>query len=201
MTTTTAFPLCWPAEWPRTDGYNRRAGTFKNCTMARSRDRLFTELTRIRATDVILSTNVPLKLDGEPRGDWRQPGDPGVAVYFHLRKKPLAMARDAYIRVEHNLNSLAMAIEFLRGLERHGGSTMMERAFTGFAALPDPNRAVHWRDVLMLPADGPVFAAHIELAFKALARERHPDVGGSDVMMAELNRAREEGLKEIADRI
>jgi len=198
--TTTAFPLCWPAEWPRTDGYTRRAGTFKNCTLARARDRLFTELTRIRASDVILSTNIPLKLDGEPRGDWRQPGDSGVAVYFTYRKRSLAMARDAYLRVEHNLNSLAMAIEFLRGLERHGGATMMDRAFTGFAALPDPaNRT--WRSILGWVEGTQATAQMIKERYGALAFERHPDHGGSNELMAELNRARDEGLKEIADRI
>jgi hypothetical protein len=195
--TITAYPLCWPTDWPRTDGYNRRAGAFKNCTLARARNRLFDELTRIRAADVILSTNIPLKLDGEPRGDWRQPADPGVAVYFTLRGKSLSMARDAYMRAEHNLNSLAMAVEFLRGLERHGGATMMERAFTGFAALNPPGHQHPWRTVMSWRPEWEVTVEHIETTFKNLAMERHPDRGGSDEKMAELNQARDEALKEL----
>lgn len=37
----------------------------------------------------------------------------------------------------------------------------------------------------------------IEAAYRRLARERHPDrPGGSHDLMADLNRAREQGLKE-----
>ena len=40
--------------------------------------------------------------------------------------------------------------------------------------------------------------ASIEANFKRLARDRHPDRGGSDAAMAELNAARERALKERA---
>lgn len=39
-------------------------------------------------------------------------------------------------------------------------------------------------------------AEEIEAAFRRLARERHPDAGGSHDLMVDLNRGRAEGLKE-----
>lgn len=35
--------------------------------------------------------------------------------------------------------------------------------------------------------------------YRALARERHPDQGGSDAMMAELNAARAAARRELTD--
>ncbi len=51
---------------------------------ARARDDLVAELRRFGAKDVVLSTSVPLRLDGLPLAAARQPDDPGVAVYFSL---------------------------------------------------------------------------------------------------------------------
>jgi curved DNA-binding protein CbpA len=39
----------------------------------------------------------------------------------------------------------------------------------------------------------------IERAYRRLAMERHPDKGGSDAAMAELNAARDEALQELGD--
>jgi hypothetical protein len=124
-------------------------------------------------------------------------------VYFTLRGKPMVMARDAYNTVGQNIRSLALAIGHLRGLERHGGATMLERAFTGFTALPEPGRKAGWREVFGFEP-GVIEALHptvrsdfVESAFRIKAMERHPDKGGSDTAMAELNQAREDALAEI----
>ncbi len=64
----------------------------------------------------------------------------------------------------------------------------------GFQALPAPGSASWWS---VLQVDANATADQIEAAFKRLARERHPDrPGGSHDMMADLNRAREQGMKE-----
>lgn len=204
----TAYPLSWPAGWPRTTNRWPPRYGFKNNTFVRARDSLGLELERLGAHEVVLSTNVPLNISGQPRGDYRDLlGDPGVAVYFELRKRPMAMARDAYPAVSDNLRSLALAIEYLRGLERHGGANMVERAFTGFAALPAPMEMGgprHWSEVL---ADEEVFnrqpsnEAEVEAIFKRLALKRHPDHGGSDEAMAELLRARDEALRDLTTEV
>ena len=48
------------------------------------------------------------------------------------------MACDRFDNAAANMRSLGLAIEAMRQLERHGVGTMMERAFTGFVALPAP---------------------------------------------------------------
>jgi hypothetical protein len=88
---------------------------------------------------------------------------------------------------------------------------MRDRAFRGFAALPANAGPIalgsgakrnNWWDVLGLnlhrfrPPNG-IVRADIETAYRALTRKRHPDAGGSQEAMAELNAAREAALKEI----
>jgi len=104
--------------------------------------------------------------------------------------------------VHDNLRSIGLAVNHLRGLERHGGATMMERAFSGFAALPPPNagqRERSWREVFgyqegMTPSRGSV-----ESRYRALAKERHPDAGGNMDSFVELGAARAAALQEIGE--
>lgn len=72
---------------------------------------------------------------------------------------------------------------------------MMDRAFSGFAAITGPG-AKEWWQILGVTATATV--EQINAAYRALARERHPDSGGSDAMMADLNTARDAGLKARA---
>jgi hypothetical protein len=162
--------------------------------MGRARDQLLEELKRLRATNPIISSNIALRRDGIPYADQRRLDDPGVAVYFTLRNKPMVMARDAYQTVAGNLRSLTLAIEAMRQLERHGGSTMMERAFSGFAALTPPDWKKPWRQVFGVKPD---WRGDITALYREKARNRHPDAGGSDTVMAELNVAYEEAKQEL----
>jgi hypothetical protein len=103
------------------------------------------------------------------------------------------MARDRYWTPWENMRSLVLAIEAIRSIERHGGQTMMERAFSGFTALPAPKSC--W-EILGLAAGAATQA--IEAQFRAKAKIVHPDLGGSDAGMAELIAARDEALKASA---
>ena len=141
-------PLSWPNVWPRTsiekqdrgwqfkrrsDGYGGRLVTF-----AEGRDSLYDELRKLGATSPVVTTNHPTDRYGIPTESKRRIGDEGVAVYFSLNGTPMVMASDRFDNAAANMRSLALAIEALRQLERHGGGTMMEKAFTGFVALPSP---------------------------------------------------------------
>ncbi|WP_149531529.1 hypothetical protein [Tardiphaga sp. P9-11] len=106
--------------------------------MGEARDQLIAELQRLGAGSVVTSSNVRLREDAIPYADQRRQDDPGVAVYFMLKKCPMVMAVDRYSSVAGNKRALILAIEAMRQLERHGGRTM-ERAFTGFAAIAAPN--------------------------------------------------------------
>jgi hypothetical protein len=194
---TEAYPLRWPEGWPRTTPYarisdNRFQG--RSFTMGRVRDDLMNELRLLGATEIVVSSNVPTRPDGLPYSDPRRLDDPGIAVYFKFKKKQMVMARDGFISVAGNLRSLGLAIEGLRQLERHGGSLMLERAFEGFLAIAPPNRKKPWREVFGIKAD---WIGNITELYRAKARMRHPDAGGSDALMAELNLAYEEARREL----
>lgn len=199
---TTMYPLDWPAGWPRTRPADRLDGrrTFlrsagRSWTFAAARDALYEEAARLGSPswNTVISTDFQLNQRGEPSLSKGRPSDNGVAIYLRRVGRPYVMACDRYERAEENMRSLALAIEAMRQLERHGGGVMMERAFQGFAAIAAP-APQHWTAVLGLPATAT--RADIEAAFRRLARERHPDAGGSDAMMAALNAARDQALKE-----
>lgn len=77
--------------------------------------------------------------------------------------------------------------------------------FTGFTlrvvfTIPDaqrPTAAQSWRSVLELPLAGPVTRAQVEAAYRRLVRKRHPDRGGTNEAMTQLNAARGAALKEV----
>lgn len=93
--------------------------------------------------------------------------------------------------VADNIAAVAAHIEATRAIERHGVASIAEM-FTGFQALPAPG-ATPWWQILQVQPD--TAWPGIEAAFRKLAAERHPDRGGSDAMMADLNRARDEARK------
>lgn len=203
------YPLHWPTGQPRCS--RRRDAEFK-VDFARSRDEMLHALRLLGARNVILSSNVPLRQDGLPLASASEPTDPGVAVYFERDvpaptpdrpwttvKRPFVIACDTYRKVRWNLRAIGATVEALRSIQRHGASSMLEQAFTGFAALP-PKRddGPPWWEVLGVSADaGP---AEIEAAWKELAMIHHPDKGGDGARMAAINAARDAGLVSPHDR-
>lgn len=187
-----SFPLCWPDNWNRTPRWKRAPSRFR-LTMDQARQDLKYEIDMLGGERLIISTNMPLRRDGEFHAGARNPEDPGVAVYFIYKKKQMCFACDQHPYVRENLNAIAKTINALRGIERWGASDMLERAFTGFAALPK----AAWQSILEL---GPNPSRQdIEANFRRLAMQHHPDRGGDNGRMAELNRAREEALREAKE--
>ena len=186
-----AYPLQWPAGWKRLEPRFRTRAKFGRQTqsnygnwkhraelsIAQATDRVRDELRRmgILDDDLVISTNLQLRLDGLPRSSQRDPEDPGVAVYWRepasREAAPRCMAIDRYDRVADNLAAVAATLEAMRAIERHGGAEILERAFTGFTALPAPGGTAHWRD--MLDPEDP------EGSYRRLRAQHHPDRGGS----------------------
>lgn len=208
---TQAYPLLWPTGWPRTPFVKQTTNPRLNTsTFDQARRSIFDELRRLGASQIILSTNVPLRQDGMPYASSasRRMDDPGVAVYFQLRNKPMSMARDAYTDVAQNLRSLALAINYLRGLERHGGASMLERAFSGFTALPPPSggnvsfeEELDWREELGpipegLTADDEILVL-MEARYRSKAKNAHTDQGGNNDTMVRLNLAIAQAREEL----
>lgn len=195
--TAQAYPLQWPEGWPRTPYGRRTSSRFGKATGAKQIEKLQNELRLLGARNVVISSNMAVRQDGVPYASemGRSHDDPGVAVYFTLKGKALAMARDRYRTVWENIKSLILAIDAMRSIERHGGSTMMERAFAGFAAIAPPDWKKPWREVFGVTPD---WRGDISALYREKARTRHPDAGGSDQLMAELNVAYQEARRDLA---
>lgn len=204
-----AYPLQWPAGWRRSamresGKFNKKervqAGesSYQKTKQLAIRDaalRVLEELIRMGVDrhDIVISTNLKLTLDGLPRGDQREPADTGAAVYWRLGKETRCMAIDRYTRVADNLAAIAATLDAMRAIERHGGATIMDRVFQGFAALPAPES---WWQVLGLKGPNAT-ETEIKTAHRRLISEHHPDTGGDTDQAARINRARDQGLESI----
>lgn len=196
-----AYPLQWPPGWPRAK--LRKTGAFKKSSESQSSRvarlvpadgavRVLYELERLKVErhEIVISTNLKLRIDGLPRDEYAGP-DPGAAIYWRKGKNTRCMAIDRYDRVADNLAAIAATLEAMRAIERHGGAEILDRAFTGFTALPAPEQ---WFQVLGVGAQAS--REDIEQAYRRLAMEHHPDrIGGDGSQMARINTARDEGLQ------
>ena len=206
------YPLEWPLGWTRTPPGRRRralfgtrvevaagAGTWyqkRALSVGEGTARLTGELRRLGATAVIISSNMRVRQDGLPYASQaRVLEDPGVAVYFKLRGKPLVLACDRWSSVADNMAAIAGHVEAVRASDRYGVGSL-EQAFAGYKALP-ADTAANWRAVLGFDQDARVTRDQVVEAFRALAREKHPDVGGDEGAFAHLTRARDYALEEL----
>lgn len=222
---TEAYPLRWPDGWKRTPHAKRERGyQFKSKTQwdpasgrssggnlptfSSGRRALMEELRMLGARSVVISSDILLRTDGGVHGSVRPDRfdmeNPGIAVYFILNNRSTVMAQDAFDSPGCNLRSLTLAVEAMRALGRHGGGTMMSKAFDGFSALPPPEGSKPrrpWWEVLKYPADPTerdfLTVREVEARWRALSMKAHPDQGGSHEQMAELNAAKEDAVKEL----
>ncbi|WP_245409717.1 J domain-containing protein [Pararhizobium haloflavum] len=141
---------------------------------------------------LVISSNVTLGVN--------RPDDPGVALWFTWDGLQVCIPVDRYSSVEANLQAIHHVIEARRTELRHGTLALVRATFQGFQALPAPAglRKRSWRDVMDFGPKSLVTTGDVESRFKALSKQRHPDMpGGSDVAMSELNSAKVEALREI----
>lgn len=183
----TNYPLYWPANQPRTEHNKRRHARFvsrgranyttglyspnRKHTIAEGARELEREIIRMGGRNMIISTNLKVKSNGLPYSGQRTPDDPGVAVYFHWRKRDLVFACDSWLSIEDNLWAIVKHIEALRGQERWGVGSL-DQAFAGYAQLPDPDARPWWE---VLGVDSTANNETIESAYIRLAKRYHPD--------------------------
>lgn len=187
------YPLAWPDGLPRTE---RKASSQFRTTLSAAINNVKKSLaafgsdTGKAVSDVSVTSNVA-GISFEP------PKDTGVAVWFEWEGAQRCIAVDRYPKVEDNLQAIHHILEARRTEMRHGGLHIVRQTFKGFVALPAPEGAKPWRDVLGLI--GPVTVEHIKLAYREKAKQAHPDtLGGSKDAMAALTRARDEALAAVA---
>ncbi|WP_431276209.1 J domain-containing protein [Variovorax ureilyticus] len=197
--TAEAYPLQWPTGRARTERWRREPAPF-DVTFARARDDIVREVELLTGTRhygdayVVISTNTALARDGLPLAGQRQPDDPGVAVYFTYKKRQMSFACDRWTKIEDNMRAISKTIEALRSIARWGTGDMLEAAFTGFEALPAPGAVRAWWEVLGVARHAT--KDEITQAYRRAAMDAHPDRGGSHDRMAELTRARDEGMRD-----
>jgi hypothetical protein len=185
-----AHPLTWPAGWPRTNSPKR--SSFGKYTFEQSRRDVLRQLRLLRASDIIISSNLKLRQDGWPYSNQRQPDDAGIAVYFKLNGEDQCIPCDKWWTVEENLRAISKTIDAIRGLERWGAKEMVNAAFRGFKALPasgdsTPSNQRNWFDVLEVSPNASWDV--IEAAYRKLLHKVHPDKGGSVTAFYELQDA------------
>jgi len=184
--TTRAYPLYWPEGWPRTEDYKRKRARFDDRSVYQGRRVLSDEVRRFGGTELIISSNLELRNDGNPRSNQRQPRDPGVAIFFKRNKMDMALACDIYLTVEDNLWALCRTLEALRQIERDGSPALINRAFKGFMALPDPDAREWWEE---LNVSRMASNEEIRKAYIQLAKQHHPDAGGDAAMFDRVQKA------------
>lgn len=210
-------PLQWPETWPRTRHPSASRFTAKPLGMLRKD--LETELDRMGARQVVVSTDIPIRGDGRFYASYSTSGlDRGVAVYFHWRGKPHVVACDHYEKIWENLRAITKTIEALRTIERHGASQLLERAVSGFQALPagaaeDAAPEPWWdvfgvREVAGAAASEIAATPHhplrgsllrlIETVYRNEIKVAHPDRGGHQAAVTRLNLAIEKARKDLS---
>jgi len=192
-----AYPLHWPEGWPRTPEGKRKQSSSFQVEVGKAINELYDELERLGAKDIVLSSNLTLNTMHRPYAKQRTPDDPGIAVYFTLKEKQMVMARDGFCDWRDNIRSLGLAVEAFRALHRHGGAHMMERAFTGFAALPEPGDAGcrSWREFLCVGNSATI--QEVETQYRHLRSKHHPDKGGDAAEFQAIQRAVEQARSEL----
>lgn len=190
---TLSYPLQWPDHVPRTPQGKKGYSRF-DISQDVAHRHMVKEIGLLGGSNIVLSTNIPLRRDGLPYANHRASvGDSGVAVYFTFKKQARSFACDRYFEVWENMRALGKTIEAMRGISRWGAHEVLDQMFQGFTALPPPGAMTtpppmqkQWFEVLGVAQNCPLAVA--EAAWKALCRAN----GGGSV---ELNNAIEQARK------
>jgi len=167
------YPLQWLPQQPRTKSPKR--ARFGRHSPSKAGDYLVDELRMMNAKNCVISSNLRERARGGGFYANQNVEDPGIVVYFDLKGTGKAMACDLWDKPEHNLWALYLSVQAIRGLERWGGSEFLDGLFTGFKALPAPEDIILFEKDYFVdtPIDG------LKIRYKELAKELHPDLGGS----------------------
>lgn len=190
-----SYPLYWPEGRRRTPAGGRRRSTFQ-ANFVKCRDDLIRQIQLLGGKKPIISTNIPVRMDGLPYANTAQPNDPGVAVYFDYKGKSMCFPCDGFQKVHENIRAIGLTISALRSIQRYGSLDMMESAFRGFTAIPE-KAGQYWRDVFEIPQDAKPTMDDVDKAFKMMALLYHPDKGGTMDEWQRIVTARENARQDL----
>lgn len=132
--------------WPYVPTENRRSRwTFRNGW----EDTVYLleyEIERLDGRNPVIGAGfreADIRLDGLPRANAREPLHPGVEISFDSSYGRLTYSTDVCELWQHNVRAIAMGLEALRAVDRHGISKRGQQ-YAGFAQLsaggPDAGR-------------------------------------------------------------
>lgn len=163
--------------------------------------RLTRELDLLGALYPSLSTDVRHNRDGSRDRTGKgstTPPDPGAVTRFRLDGRDYELACDRWDHVAGNIAAIAAHVDALRAQERWGVADLRQ-AFAGHVSLPAPGQAVAlpWRAVLGFTTTDCPNRADVDGAYRLLARDLHPDMGGTREGWDSLVAAYEQAKLEI----
>jgi len=179
-------PIQWPLAQPQTRPLSRLRSRFELGSPQRVLGDLSTEVRLLGADTARLTCSTRFTFE------WSQSGraaEAGVALYFGRGGHTLVFACDRYSTITANVIAITKHIAALRAIDRHGVGAL-DQVFVGYRALPERTDARDCYAVLGVTATAT--GAEMQAAFRRQAKRAHPDAGGSDAAMAELNNAYEQ---------
>lgn len=172
------YPLTWPAATKRRAEQSRGASQFRSKpTPAHAAAEVLAELKRwdVKETDIVISSDCTMT-QASPR-------DPGVAVYFARKGKQFVITCDRWNRVGCNLHAVALVLEGMRQMERHGVMTG-EQMLSPWLALPETGtvKVRRWFDVLGVGEN--CAPEEVKPAYFKMCKLHHPNANGGEVTQA-----------------
>lgn len=172
-------------------------------TWSKAFEKLRYELNRISAKDVVVEAGYKpsqVRADGWPYSN-AKPDHGQIRVNYTRDGIPFSFFFGGWKEPEMNAYMIALTLERLRAVERYGCAQGGEQ-YSGWAKLPPGGgiQTAEWASIedamrfLSKTADGDVvsvLAKDLDMIYRQAARKAHPDAGGSNELMAKVNRARD----------
>lgn len=162
------------------------------------------ELRRIDARDVVIEAGyapTQIRNDGIPYSN-AKPEHHQVRISFTRNDVAMSFFQGGFNALEYNVWLIAMTLESLRAVARYG-CTQSDQQYAGWAQLPPGSTPIaggefaNVEDAMRFLSgvgDGVVLSVmprDLDVVYRAAARRAHPDKGGSDELMAKVNRAKD----------
>ena len=112
-----------------------------------------------------------------------------VTVTFTKKDRPVVLSLDTQDTPAKNLRALFLCIDGMRMMDVRGVGQIAQNAYRQLAGPSEPVKRDPY-EVLGVRPDAPMEV--IEASYKVLAKRAHPDIGGTNDAMAELNEAFED---------
>ncbi len=209
------FPLQWPDGWKRT-AWRRSSNFDKSAGFNAARDGVLRQLKMLGTSHVVITSNLPTNSKGQPyNASAGKLADPGIAVWWVKGGKEQVMPCDRWLTCVENMHAIELSIAAIRGIDRWGTAGIVEKAFAGFAALPEAGATSiespaataifvrNWQAVFEVAALIDVLAAKDLLAIvkarhRDLIKKHHPDLGGDLEAATEINAALAEAERALS---